>query len=451
LTLPRTALHRYQEDAAWKLRTDYGRQTVALMGAGKTIIALTAITDLALSPAEDGVTVVVGPLAVVQTVWHREAAGWEHTKHLRIVKVIGTPLQRRRALETPADIYLINYDTIDWLVKHFPHATHSIALLIADEASCLKTPSAKRTQAMLKLSGLATRRWALTGTPRNHALLDVWGPAQFVTQSLTFPPFVPWRNAHFFPVDPYERQWLPLTGIEPKVVEAVRRFTHVVDAAALDTRPPVVEVVHDVVLPFEVAELYDRIDEGTTANFAAAVAAGVSMPHEMTIAGKLMQVCSGAIYHEDGSRKVTHLHEARLDALADIHDGHRKPTLVFVQFRHEMARILERFPFARVFDPDLIDQWNRGDIEMLVAHPASAGHGINLQGGSDTLVWFSVGWSAELWTQAIARLARQGQRGTVTVHTLLSRGRIDEVAYNLVHRRVAAQDALVADLREPAA
>jgi hypothetical protein len=280
-------------------------------------------------------------------------------------------------------------------------------------------------------------------------LLDVWGPAQFLTQEQTFPPFAPWRDAHFFSIDIYARHWVPRAGVEPVVTTALRQFTHVVDQAALSTRPPMVEVLHDIMLPPAALELYDSLDAGTTATLAAAVAAGIASPLEMALVTKLQQVCSGAIYNSDGEGAFTVLHDLRLDALADIHDGHSRPTLVFVQYRHEIARILERFPFARELSPDLIGPWNQGEIPILVAHPASAGHGINLQHGSDRVVWFGgTGWSAELWAQANARLARQGQTSaTVTAHILLCRDKIDDVAYRIVKQRVREQERLVEALR----
>jgi hypothetical protein len=448
--IARDALHPYQVDGATFLTADSGRQVVAIMGAGKTIIALTAISDLLSADALGaGIVVVAGPLAVVETVWHREADDWAHTRHLRIERVLGTVKQRKAALDRPADIYAVNYDNIAWFAAELVKRGLAIALLIADEASCLKTPSAQRTQVMIELGHRAARRWALTGTPRNHMLLDVWGPAQFITLERTFPSFIAWRDAHFFPTDLYARHWVPRAGVAPVVTAAIRRFTHVVDQAALATRPPVVEIVHDIVLPPSIIELYDSLDAGTTATLAAATAAGIGSPPELAVVTKLQQICSGAIYTEAGDGAFTILHDLRLDALADIHDGHTRPTLVFVQYRHETARILQRFPFARELTPTLIDAWNRGAIPMLVAHPASAGHGINLQFGSDVVVWFGgSGWSAELWTQANARLARQGQTSpTVTVHILLCRDRIDDIAYGTVRLRVREQDQLVAALR----
>jgi hypothetical protein len=227
----------------------------------------------------------------------------------------------------------------------------------------------------------------------------------------------------------------------------LRSFTHVVDQAALNTRPPVVEVIHDVPLDAASDAIYQALDpDGVADAVAAKAAAGLIPASEMAIVTKLVQVCSGAVYDDQGTWR--RLHDRRLDMLAEIHDGHDSPTLVFVTFRHEIERIKERFPFAQELAAERIDAWNRGEIEMLIAHPASAGHGVNLQQGSDTLVWFSLPWSAELYAQANARLARQGQTGTVTIHVLLSRRRIDEIAYHVVYRRLVEQERLVATLGE---
>jgi SNF2 family DNA or RNA helicase len=207
----------------------------------------------------------------------------------------------------------------------------------------------------------------------------------------------------------------------------------------------VVEIEHDIPLPPEAEEIYRGLDEGTTEELAKLVAAGLTAPPDIAVVGKLMQVCSGAVYSDDGGWK--RLHDRRLDLLAELHAGHDRPTLVFCAFRHEIERIRQRFPFALELQSDLIDAWNRGEIEMLVAHPASAGHGINLQHGSDKLVWFSLPWSAELFQQANARLARQGQTSTVNIHILISAGMIDEIALRVVRNRLRAQDALIEALQ----
>jgi hypothetical protein len=172
--------------------------------------------------------------------------------------------------------------------------------------------------------------------------------------------------------------------------------------------------------------------------------------NDLAVVGKLQQVLSGAVYMGDVAGTWQLLHDTRLDALDEIHAAHDRPTLVFVTFRHEVARILARFPYARELKADLIDDWNAGRIEMLVAHPASAGHGVNLQYGSDTIVWFSLPWSAELFTQANARLARQGQRHTVTVHILLSADKIDRIALRVVRQRLVEQSTMIKQLRETA-
>jgi hypothetical protein len=207
----------------------------------------------------------------------------------------------------------------------------------------------------------------------------------------------------------------------------------------------VIEIVHDVPLDRHAAEIYQELDQegdGVTSEVAAAVAAGLRPKSDMALVGKLMQVCSGAVYDTAGVAQP--VHDRRLDMLAEIHAAHDRPTLVFVTFRHEIARIRKRFPGAVELKPELIEAWNRGAIEMLLAHPASAGHGVNLQYGSDTLVWFSLPWSAELFTQANARLARQGQQsGSVNVHIFICSGLIDAIAYAVLSNRLVEQAHLI--------
>jgi hypothetical protein len=322
-------------------------------------------------------------------------------------------------------------------------------VLIADEVSRIKNPYAKRTKAMLALNQTAERCWGLTGTPRGAQLIDVWGPSQFCTQGEGFgaASFWQWQQRHFFPVDHYNRKWVPRNMFyELAIIKAMRAFAYVVDKTALATRPPVIEIIHNVPLDAENLKIYRELDgENTTDLVAKKVAQGLMPASEMATVTKLMQVVSGASYNDEGG--WTRLHDRRLDALQEIHEGHDKPTLVFITYRHELERIQQRFPFALEIDAERIKAWNRGEIEMLVAHPASAGHGVNLQDGSDCIVWFSLPWSAELYQQANARLARQGQRSsTVTIHILLNTGLIDSIALDVVHQRIAEQDLLITAL-----
>jgi SNF2 family DNA or RNA helicase len=444
---PRSDMHIFQLDATGFLKAGDARQLVAIMGSGKTTVAEHAIADLKAQGQLTDPALVVAPLLVAETVWRQEAALWEDTAGLVIELVLGTPKQRAAALNRPADVYVINYDNLAWLLDGLRHDLR-FSVLIADESSKIKNPTASRSRIMHTLGERAARRWCLTGTPRGHQLTDVWSPAQFATNGACFPAnFHHWRATYFFTNDPYERRWYPRAGVEAAVTAQLRPFTHVVDQAALATRPPVVEVVHDVPLDAKTASVYQALDTGgTTDAVAAKVARGLLPASEMAIVTKLQQVCSGASYDDTGT--WTRLHDRRLDMLAEIHEGHDRPTLVFISYRHELERIQERFPAAKELTADRIDAWNHGEIELLVAHPASAGHGINLQSGSDTIVWFSLPWSAELFMQANARLARQGQRShTVNIHVLLCRGRIDEVAHRVVHSRIADQERLIAALQ----
>jgi hypothetical protein len=446
---PRSALHPYQEDGVAFFLAAAERQLVAPMGAGKTIIALTAIVDLNATGSLTLPVLIMAPLMIAESVWDTEAVAWQHTAHLRVSKVIGTGKQRSAALDVQADIYICNFDNSAWLAEELRQRSMRFGLLLIDEASALKNPLAHRTRNCIALGFAVKRRWATTGTPRAYQLLDVWGPAQFCTNHAAFPPFYSWRNSQFFTIDPYQRIWQPRLGVEDRVIDTLRTFTQVVDRAALATRPSVIEIVHDIPLDQVSADVYQALDAGgVTDTVAAKLAHGLTPGSDLAMAGKLMQVCSGAVYDDHGAWR--RLHDQRLDALAEIHAAHRRPTLVFFNFRHEAERIRRRFPFALELTADKIGAWNRGEIEMLLAHPAAAGHGINLQAGSDTVVWFSLTWSAELYAQANARLARQGQRSTVNIHVLLCRDRIDEIAHRVVHRRLAEQEQLIEALQEPA-
>jgi hypothetical protein len=449
--LPRSALHTYQIAAVDFFHDGTDRQLVAVMGAGKTAVALHALADMKRAGNLSRPVLVVAPLMIASSVWHREAAKWADTADLRVIQVLGTARQRLRALQiSEVDIFLVNFDNVRWLATYIAEHDLCFSVLIVDEASALKNASAQRTQICIELGKRAQHRWALTGTPRSYQLTDVWGPGMFCTEGKVFPPFYRWRGVNFFPIDPYERHWRPLPGVEDSIIDALRGFTYVVDQTALDTRPPVIEIEHAVPMPPEAEVVYEQFDNGTTDNLQALLASGIQPAHDLAVVGKLMQVLSGAVYTGEADRDWKLLHDTRLEALAEIHEGHARPTLVFVTFRHEVERILQRFPAARELRADRIDAWNRGEIELLVAHPASAGHGVNLQYGSDTIVWFSLPWSAELFQQANARIARQGQRHTVNIHILVSLDKIDRLALAVVRRRIAEQNAMIEQLRQSA-
>jgi hypothetical protein len=444
---PRSQLHPYQLDAIEFLKTAAGRLLVAIMGSGKTTVALHATADLKADGELANPVLVVAPLLIAETVWRTEAEAWVDTKDLTIELLLGPAKRRTAALDRPADIYVINYDNLEWLFDEIVERGLIFSVLIGDEISRIKTPTAKRTKLMLQLNQAAERCWGLTGTPRGAQLIDVWGPSQFCSLGTGFDSqFWRWQSANFVPVDQYARKWVPRHGVEDMIVRRMQPFTHVVDQAALATRPPVLEVVHDTPLDPKSLAVYAELDgEGTTDKVAAMVARGLMPRSEMAIVTKLMQVCSGASYNAEGG--WTRLHDRRLDMLQELHEGHDRPTLVFITYRHELERIQERFPAAVELSAERIDAWNRGELEMLVAHPASAGHGVNLQHGSDTIIWFSLPWSAELYEQGNARVARQGQRSaTVNIHILLSRGRIDEIALRVLHQRITEQERLIGAL-----
>jgi hypothetical protein len=359
----RAELHPYQGPAIEFLRAARSRFLVAAMGSGKTTIALHALIDLIAAGAIRLPVLVCAPLLVASTVWASEARAWQDTAGLRVVQLLGSPKQRLAILARlhEIDVLVVNYDIVDWLLREVLTRDLHFAVMIADEASALKSPEARRTKAMLALAERAERRWAMSGTPRGAQLLDLWGPSQFCTAGMAFPPFDAWRNAGFTPIDPYLRHWVPRAGVEALVVERMAVFTKVIGREALALRPPVTEILHHVALPTESEDLYAQLDGGTTEDLRALVAEGIEPPHEMAIVGKLQQVLSGALYEPDGSWRW--LHGARLDVLEGLHAAHDRPSLVYVAFRHEIERIRKRLPQARELTPDLVEPWNRGEVE----------------------------------------------------------------------------------------
>src|SRR6516165_8407434 len=210
----RAELHPYQVAAIEFLLAAVARQVIAIMGSGKTTVALHAIVDLQRQGAlAIGPVLVIAPLLIAETVWHVEAAVWQATSGLRIERVLGTPKKRLEALNRPADVYVSNYDNLKWLVGEIDKRRWRFSVLIADESSRIKNPEAARTLLMFRLGRLAERRWTLTGTPRGQQLTDIWAPAMFVTNGTAFSPFYQWRARNFFPTDIYERNWYPRTGV----------------------------------------------------------------------------------------------------------------------------------------------------------------------------------------------------------------------------------------------
>jgi len=414
------------------------------MGLGKTVITLTAVDKLMYDSFEISKVLVIAPLRVAEDTWSRESAKWEHLRHLRISKVLGSASQRKAALQADADIYIINRENTEWLVDQLK-GKWPFDMVVIDELSSFKSAQAKRFRALRKVRPLIKRIVGLTGTPAPNGLIDLWPQIYLLDQGERLGrTLTGYRNRYFYPGKRNAQvvfTWEP----KPEAPEAIEKQISdiCISMKAIDyiTMPERIDVTVPVILDNEAMSLYRNMERDAiiTLSEQEVIYAGSAA----AVSNKLLQMANGAVYDTDG--KVQHLHDAKLDKLEDLFEAaNGKPILVFYTYRHDEVRILKRFPEARKLeDVNDIADWNAGKIPMLIAHPASAGHGLNLQEGGNTIVWFGLTWSLELYQQANARLYRQGQKQCVTIHHLVAEGTIDEDVMKVLTGKESRQEALL--------
>lgn len=413
-------------------------QLIALqMGAGKTVSALSVIEELMYNRFEVGRTLVVAPKRVAELVWHVEAAKWDHTRDLRVQRVLGTARDRAVALDTPADINVINRENFPWLVEHFGEAWPFDCVII-DENRGFKERSSKSWRALKGIRPRIKRLYMLSGTPSPNSLMELWPQVSVLDggvrlgRSLTS-----FRDRWFLP-DKRNGQvvysWRLKPGADAEIYAAVADVMLSVEG---DTSLP--ERLDNVILVrFDLSE-YRQLAKEMTFGEITAANAGV-------LAGKLAQIANGAVY--DAMQGVHRVHDAKLDALAEIAEQ-GEPVLVFTSYRHDQQRILATFPDAVVFDGEVtLARWQRGEISMLLMHPASGGHGVDgLQVGGRVAVWFGLPFSLDLYAQANARLYRSGQRQSVVIHHLVAAETIDETIMSVLATKGDMQRALLDAVR----
>lgn len=412
-------------------------------GMGKTVTALTAADRLLYDYFAASKVLVIAPLRVAEDTWTRESAKWDHLQHLRVSRVLGSARERLAALAVEADVYCINRENVPWLVKLYGLAW-PFELVIVDESSSFRNPSAQRFKALRKVRPLIKYIWELTGTPRPRSLLDLWAQVYLLDRGERLgKTMTEYKNRYFTPgrrngYVVYE--WTPRPGAEAEVYSKISDICVSMQARDYLKLPELVETTRPVPLSPEARELYDRMERETILELAGEV---IDAGSAAAVNGKLLQIAGGAVYDDD---HVAHeLHTAKLDALEDIlEEANGEPVLVAYNFRHERDRILARFPQAvQLKDSETIAAWNRGEIPVLLAHPAGAGHGLNLQDGGHIIVWFSPTYDQELIEQFIDRLYRQGQRETTSVIWLIVEGTVDEDARRSAEVKANGQDAMM--------
>lgn len=440
--------HKYQNYATQRILDTPYIGLFLEMGLGKTVSTLTAIDQLLHDWYESDKVLVIAPLRVAEDTWAREVAKWDHLKHLRISKVLGGAEARRKALQASADIYVINRENVEWLVGEYGNKWPFDTVVI-DEISSFKSHQAKRFKALRRVRPLIKRLIGLTGTPAPNSLMDLWAPMYLLDQGQRLGKTITsFRERYFYNIAPPGVQFAQYKAkqeSEVKVYEAIEDIAVSMKAEDWLEMPEKIEQIMPVKLSKQEAELYaklerDRVIELAQKNITAATAAVLS--------NKLLQMASGAVYDED--RGTQQVHDAKLEALEDIIEAAQgKPVMVFYNFKHSLSRIQKRFPQARILRKgkegnEDIAAWNSDEIPLLLLHPQSAGHGLNLQDSScQTVVWFDQIWSLEFKQQADARVYRQGQTRSVVIVSLVAEGTMDEEAAAALERKADGQEALM--------
>ena len=435
--------HNYQAYAIDYIETHPIAAVLLDMGLGKTVISLTAIADLLFDSFEAHRILVIAPLRVARDTWPAEIEKWEHLQHLTYAVCVGTPKERRAALLSGADITIINRENLGWLIDSSGF-DFDYDMVIIDELSSFKNHKSKRFQALMKVRPQVKRIIGLTGTPSSNGLMDLWAEFKLLDFGERLGRFIThYRNNYFIP-DKRNGEiiysYKPMPYAEDAIYRKISDITISMKSTDHLQMPELISSQYEVHLSEEEKRRYEELK----ADFILELPEGeITAANAASLTGKLSQLANGAIYDDEGN--ILEFHDRKLDALEDIiESANGKPLLVAYWFKHDLQRIKKRFDIREIKSSKDISDWNNGDIPVAVIHPASAGHGLNLQAGGSTLVWFGLTWSLELYQQTNARLWRQGQTsGTVVIEHIITKGTIDERILRALSLKEVTQNALI--------
>ena len=405
---------------------------------------------------------VIAPKRVAEDTWSREQAKWEHLKHLKVVKVMGTKDKRLAALKEQADIYIINRENVEWLVETLGTRWRFDAVVI-DELSSFKSAKSKRWKALRKVIFGSRYVYGLTGTPASNGYLDLWPEMYLLDHGERLGKTLGAYRSTYFNPGAHKGHVVFEWRLKPGARERIdARLSDICLSMSKEDWLDLPELTYNTIpvrLDSKARKLYDQFKRDKILPLVhehekLAVAQGMDYDTAVVgdmaaqVSGKLLQMANGAVYDDDG--EVFHIHDAKLDMLAEIADTSAgQPILVFYNYKHDLKRLQERFPDAvKMGGEDVISAWNRGEIPMLLCQPASAGHGLNLQDGGHIIVWFGLTWSLELYQQANDRLHRMGQRSAVIVHHLVAEDTIDEKVMAALTAKDATQKGLLDALKQ---
>jgi SNF2 family DNA or RNA helicase len=417
-------------------------------GLGKTIITLTALSNLLFDSFLVHKVLIIAPLRVARDTWPAELTKWDHLEDLISSVAVGSTAERIAALERKADLYIINRENVQWLIEEST-LPFDFDMVVIDELSSFKNHRSKRFRALMKRRPMVRRIVGLTGTPASNGLIDLWAQFKLLDKGVRLGRFITSYRDAYFKADKRSGQivfsYKPAPGAEERIYQAIADITISMKAQDHIRMPELVTNEYRVALSDDERMVYEKLRKELVLD---STGGQVTVANAASLSGKLLQLANGAVYTDDG--KTIGIHERKLDALEDlIEAANGASVLVAYWFKHDLARITARLgklkiPYSLLDSSESIRVWNEGNLPVGLIHPASAGHGLNLQGGGSCLIWFGLTWSLELYQQTVARLWRQGQKAqTVVVQHIITDGTMDERIMKVLSGKAQTQDALI--------
>lgn len=438
--------HKYQSYATDFIVNNPIAAVFLEMGLGKSVITLTAMKMLFESETICKV-LVIAPLRVARDTWPQEIKKWDHLKGMKYAVAVGTEAERKAAVLRNEPVTIINRENVDWLINK-SGLPFDFDMVVIDELSSFKSYGAKRFKALLKVRPFIKRIVGLTGTPSSNGLMDLWAEFRILDFGKRLGRYITRYRLSYFEPDKRNAQMVfsykPLSGAEDAIYEKISDITISMKSVDyLDMPECIINEVPVYMSPSE-QSVYDDFREDMVIKLKNEE---IDAANAAVLSGKLLQMANGAVYDEVGTAHL--IHDRKLDMLEDLIEGaNGKPVLVAYWFKHDLVRIEQRLkhlkiPYAKLDTSDSIERWNKGEVPVMLCHPASSGHGLNLQAGGSTLIWFGLTWSLELYQQTNARLWRQGQKEMVVIHHIICGGTIDEDVMDALKRKEKTQSALI--------
>lgn len=444
--------HNYQEYTIERIKKNPMCGLFLDMGLGKTVCTLTALEDLMFNSFDVGKILVIAPKRVAENTWSDEILKWDHLKVLKVSVIAGTPEKRIKALETQADIYTLGRDNVTWLVEYLQaqKLKWPFDTTVIDELSSFKDTKSKRFKSLKKVTPCVNRVIGLTGTPTPNSLIELWPQMYLLDRGERLGRTASaYKDRYFYPVSGQgyvTYKWDLKEGAEKAIHNKIKDICVSMKAEDHLNLPERIDNYIRIKLPDKVIKQYKEFEKEKILELNGEdITAGTAA----VIAGKLLQMANGNLYDEN--KQVHYIHDCKLEALKEIVDTSQgQPLLVFYNFKHDYDALMKEFKALRpraIENAKDIKDWNEGKIQMVLAHPASIGHGLNLQAGGNIIVWYGLTWSLELYLQANGRLYRQGQQNSVIVHHLIAEGTIDEQVIKALSNKDKGQNALMAAVK----